>query len=110
MTTHAQLPNAFGPPAAAIGAAIVGTAAMSGGRGNVGDGIFLVAALAAVILSARYTLRTYRQLAALEFRPANTFRWIGVALAFILNGVEMLVMILPLLLLVGMLFGGRGIS
>jgi hypothetical protein len=110
MTAQTELPNAFGPPAAAIGAAIVMTAAMSGGRGNVGDGIFLVLALAALILSGRYTMRTYRQLSALEFRPAYTWRWVGVSLALIVNGLEILVATLPLLLLLGMLLGGKGIS
>lgn len=110
MTTHAELPHPVGPPAAAIGSAVLMSAAMSGGRSDLGDGIFLAAALAALVLSGSYTIRAYRQLSALEFQSRYIGRWIGVAFALIVNGFEAFIMFVPVLFLVGMMLGGKGIS
>ena len=81
---------------------------MSGGNGVAG-GVIFFAALAGVIFSTRYTARTYGRLAEREFRGADTFRWVMLAFALVVNGIMCLMVAGSAVLILGVFLTGRGV-
>jgi len=104
-----ELPNAFGPLAFAIVSVFALSGAMSGTGNKALDIVVVLAVLTGVVLSTRYTIRTYRRLAEHEFQLAHTPRWVMTVLALAINGIVCLMAALPVILLLGVLVTGRGV-
>ena len=104
------LPNTFAALAFAVASVMGMGMAMSGGRGDLVDGILAISAFAVLVLSTRYSIRTCRRLAAREFELAHGLRWLMVLVALAINGLECFMIAGSALLVVGMLLGGKGIA
>jgi hypothetical protein len=103
-------PNALGPLAVAIATAFALAGAMSGTGNDALDIVLLLAVLTGVVLSTRYSVRTWRKLNEHDFKVAHTPRLLMAALAVGINGLTCLVLAVPVVLLLGMLLGGKGIA
>lgn len=108
-TSTRELPNAIGPLAFAIVSALGLSAAMSGTGNDVLDIVVLLVVLSSIVLSTRYTVRTYRRLSEHEFQLAHAPRWLMTVLALAINGIVCLMAALPVILLIGVLLTGRGV-
>ena len=105
-----ELPNAIRPLAFAIVSGIGLSFAMSGTGNDFLDAIVVLTVLIGVVLSTRYTYRTYRRLSEHEFQLAHTPRWLMIVLALAINGFTCFLTVFPVILLIGMLLGGKGIA
>ena len=103
-----ELPNAFKPLAFAIVTAIALSGSMSGTGNDVLDIVVLLTALTGVLLSTRYTYRTYRRLSEHEFQLAHTPRWLMTVLALAINGLVCFVLAGSLVVILGILTTGKG--
>ena len=113
MTTFSrahELPNTVRPLAFAVASALALPWVMSEGGNSVFWGVVFVAVLGAVLLSTRYTVRTYRRLAENEFQLAHTLKWLTLSLALAINGVVCLMMAGSAILVLGVLITGRGVA
>ena len=104
-----ELPNAIGPLAFAIGSAVALAMAMSGTGNDALDIVVLLAVLTGVVLSTRYTVRTYRRLSEHDFQLALTPRWVMTALALLINGFVCFLVGASLILFLGVLITGKGV-
>ena len=105
-----ELPNAIKPLAFAIVSGVALTFAMSGTGNDVQNAVVILTVLAGVVLSTRYTYRTYRGLSEHEFQLSHTPGWLMIALALAINGFTCFLTAFPVILLMGMLLGGKGIA
>jgi hypothetical protein len=104
-----ELPNAIGPLAFAIASALAFAMAMSGTGNDALNIVVLLGALASVVLSTRYTVRTYRRLSEHEFKVNHALRWLLTVLALAINGIVCFMLAGSMLLMVGVLLTGRGV-
>ena len=82
--------------------------AASGSRNDVVAVVMLIVALVAVAFSTRFTVRTYQRLAQQEFSRQQILRYLGVVLAFAVNGVVTFMVAAYTLIVLGILLTGRG--
>ena len=101
-------PNAFGPLALAVVCGFALAGAMSGTGNDALDAVVILAVLAGILFSTRYTYRTYRRLSEHEFQFAHIPRWLMTVLALAINGFSCFLVVFPVILLLGMLITGRG--
>jgi hypothetical protein len=102
-------PNAILPLAFAI-LSIFGLAgAMSGTGSNAKDAVVVLAVLTSIVLSTRYSLRTWRKLNEHDFKWAHSPRLVIAALAVGINGLACVMVAFPVILLLGVLITGKGI-
>jgi len=104
-----ELPNAFGPLAFAIAAEIALAMSMSGTGNDALDIVVVLAVLTGIVLSTRYTVRTYRKLSAHDFQLAHVPRWLMTAVALLLNGLACFVIAGYALVVLGVLLTGKGV-
>ena len=109
-TSARELPNAIWPLAFAIVSALALAMAMSGTGNDVMDIVVLFAVLAGVVLSTRYTVRTYRRLSEHEFQLAHTPRWLLTVLALAVNGIVCFMVAGSVILILGIFITGRGVT
>lgn len=112
-TTAQPLPHPIAPLAFAVVSAIVFLFSTTSGNSGSGvrTGLVFFGAIGAVVLSVRYTLRTYRRLAAVEFQTAHMLRWGMLVLAMVINGfVGMIVAGFSLLIIGTLLTGGAPVG
>ena len=108
-TASRELPNAFKPLAFAIVSAIALSGAMSGTGNDALDIVVLLAVLTGVVLSTRYTYRTYRRLSEHDFQLAHMPRWLMTVLALTINGFVCFLVAGSLILFLGVLITGKGV-
>ena len=80
-----------------------------GGDGVIG-GVKFVAVLAGIALSTRYSIRTYRRLADLEFEFSHALRWLPLLLALAANIFTCFMIAGIALIAIGVTLTGRGIA
>ena len=103
-----ELPNAFGPLAFAIASVFALAMSMSGTGNDALDIVVVIAALPGVVLSTRYTVRTYRKISEHDFQLAHVPRWLMTALALLLNGLTCFVVAGYAIVILGVLLTGKG--
>ena len=107
--TSGELPGAIGPLVFAIASGIAVPALMSDGPSGVKGGVLLIAVLAGVVLSTRYSLLTWRRLVRHEFQLAHALRWVMLTIALMVNGFVCFLMAGMAILVLGVLLTGRGV-
>jgi len=70
--------------------------------------LMLIVAVAGVAYSTLFTVRTYRRLAQHQFSREQMLRYMGVILAFAVNGVVTFMIAAYMIIVLGVLVTGRG--
>ncbi len=102
-------PNAIAPLAFAIASGLGVAGGMSGTGNEAMDIAILLAVLAGVVFSTRYSLRTWRKLNDQDFKMANTPRLLVSALALGINGLVCFMLATMMILFLGVLLTGKGV-
>ena len=111
MTTAAsvsQRPNTLAPLGLAIASTIAFAWLMSEGGNGLAGGIKFVAVLASIVFSTRYSIRTFRRLAGLEFEFSDALRWLPLLLALAANLVTCLMVAGISVIALGVMLTGKG--
>jgi hypothetical protein len=109
-TTSSELPGTIGPLIFALASGLAVPALMSDSPSGVKGGLLLVAVLAGVVLSTRYSVLTWRRLARHEFQLAHAVRWVMVTMALMVNGFVCFLLAGMVLLVLGILITGKGVA
>ena len=107
-TSDRTLPHPISPPAYAIASAIAMSFAASARGNDVFAVVMLIAAMAGVVFSTRFTVRTYMRLSQQQFSRQQILRYLGVILALAVNGIVGFMVTAYMAIVLGVLLTGRG--
>ena len=103
-------PNTLVPLAFAVASTIAFAWLMSEGGNGVAGTIKFMAVLASILLSTRYSIRTWRRLAGLEFEVSHALRWLPLLVALAANLFTCLMIGGIAVIALGVTLTGRGIT
>jgi hypothetical protein len=105
-----DLPGTLRPLVFAMASGIAVPILMSDGPSGPMGVVLLVAVLAGVVFSTRYSIRAWRRLISHEFRLAHAARWVTLTIALMINGFVCFLVAGMTILVLGVLLTGQGVA